>query len=72
MSSNPAAPGQPARKRIFITGAGSGLGKALALRFAADGWQVAATDVDLAAATQTLAEVVKAGGSGFADVCNVT
>ena len=72
MSSNPAAPGQQARKRIFITGAGSGLGKAVALRFAREGWQVAVTDVDLAAATQTLAEVIKAGGSGFADVCNVT
>lgn len=72
MSSNPVAPGGQARKRVFITGAGSGLGKALALRFAADGWQVAVTDVDLAAATQTLAEVIKAGGSGFADTCNVT
>ena len=72
MSSNPVAPGGQASKRVFITGAGSGLGKALALRFAADGWQVAVTDVDLAAATQTLAEVTSAGGSGFADVCNVT
>ena len=72
MSSNPAAQGQQARKRIFITGAGSGLGKAVALRFAREGWQVAVTDVDPAAATQTLAEVVAAGGSGFADVCNVT
>jgi NAD(P)-dependent dehydrogenase (short-subunit alcohol dehydrogenase family) len=72
VSSNPAASSQQARKRIFITGAGSGLGKAVALRFAREGWQVAATDVDLAAATQTLAEVVAAGGSGFADVCNVT
>lgn len=72
MSSNPAAPGQQARKRVFITGAGSGLGKAVALRFAREGWQVAVTDVDLAAATQTLAEVIAAGGSGFADVCNVT
>ncbi len=72
MSSNPAASGQQARKRVFITGAGSGLGKALALRFAADGWRVAVTDVDLAAATQTLSEVLSAGGSGFADVCNVT
>ena len=72
MSSNPAESGQQARKRVFITGAGSGLGKALALRFAADGWRVAVTDVDLAAASQTLSEVLSTGGSGFADVCNVT
>ena len=72
MSSNPATPGQQAGKRIFITGAGSGLGKALALRFARDGWRVAVTDLDLASATQTLSEVLAAGGSGFADICDVT
>ena len=33
-------------KRILITGAGSGLGQATAIRFAAAGWQVAVTDVD--------------------------
>ena len=72
MSSNPAARGQQARKRVFITGAGSGLGKALALRFAAAGWRIAVTDVDAAAAAQTLSEVISAGGSGFAEICNVT
>jgi len=72
VSSNPATPGQQAGKRIFITGAGSGLGKALALRFARDGWRVAVTDLDLASATQTLSEVLAAGGSGFADICDVT
>jgi NADP-dependent 3-hydroxy acid dehydrogenase YdfG len=32
--------------RILITGAGSGLGKAMATRFAKDGWRVLVTDVD--------------------------
>jgi NADP-dependent 3-hydroxy acid dehydrogenase YdfG len=32
--------------RILITGAGSGLGKAMATRFARDGWRVLVTDVD--------------------------
>src|ERR1700758_3992671 len=59
-------------KRIFITGAGSGLGKALALRFARDGWRVAATDLKLETVEQTLKEVQAAGGSGFAMVCDVT
>jgi NAD(P)-dependent dehydrogenase (short-subunit alcohol dehydrogenase family) len=59
-------------KRIFITGAGSGLGKALALRYAREGWRVAATDLKLDSVEQTLEEVQAAGGSGFAMVCDVT
>jgi len=62
----------PTGKRIFITGAGSGLGKALALRFARDGWRVAVTDLNPAGAEQTLLEVIDAGGSGFAESCDVT
>ncbi|HWY25295.1 MAG TPA: SDR family oxidoreductase [Nevskia sp.] len=68
MSTKPAQDG----KRIFITGAGSGLGKALALRFAREGWRVAATDLKLETVEQTLKEVQAAGGSGFAMVCDVT
>ena len=30
-------------KKIWITGASSGIGKALALKFASEGWQVAAS-----------------------------
>jgi NAD(P)-dependent dehydrogenase (short-subunit alcohol dehydrogenase family) len=33
-------------KTIFITGAGSGIGKAVAEKFAGEGWTIAATDVN--------------------------
>ena len=36
-------------KTIFITGAGAGIGRAAAEKFAAEGWTVAATDVNGAA-----------------------
>lgn len=61
-----------AARRVFITGAGSGLGRALALRFAREGFRVAVTDVRLAAAEETLALIEAAGGTGFAMACNVT
>ena len=59
-------------RRILITGAGSGLGKSLALLFARNGWKVAATDMQLATAQETLAEIKKLGAQGLADTLEVT
>lgn len=58
-------------KRAVITGAGSGLGRALALRLAADGWRVAVTDVDEDRARDTLEAVRAVGGDGLAQRCDV-
>jgi NAD(P)-dependent dehydrogenase (short-subunit alcohol dehydrogenase family) len=44
-------------KTILITGAGSGIGRAAANRFAAEGWVVAATDVNGAALDALRAEI---------------
>lgn len=52
-------------KRIAITGAGSGLGRELALRYARDGWRVTVSDIDLARAESVAAEVRTAGGEAF-------
>lgn len=56
-------------KRILITGAGSGLGQALALRFAKHGMQVACVDINLERAQDTLASLSGNGHAVFsADV----
>jgi NAD(P)-dependent dehydrogenase (short-subunit alcohol dehydrogenase family) len=58
-------------KRILITGAGSGLGQALALRFAKHGMQVACVDINLERAQGTLASLSGEGHAVFsADVSN--
>ncbi len=59
-------------KRVVITGAGSGLGRALALRFARDGWRIAIADLNEARMQETLAQVIQAGGSGIIQHCNVS
>ena len=61
----------PARTAI-VTGAASGLGRALCRRLARDGWEVAVCDIDEAGATETLALVREAGGRGHVEVFDVT
>lgn len=53
-------------RRIAITGAGSGLGRALALRFAREGWRVAVTDIQTGRARRVAGEVNEAGGQALA------
>lgn len=61
-------------KTIAITGAGSGFGAAIAHQYAANGWTVAVTDIDLARAESTLAELAQAfpGFKGLAFKLDVT
>ena len=49
-------------RMAVVTGAGSGLGQAIALRLAADGAAVAAVDLDHAAAKETARQIEAAGG----------
>src|SRR5689334_707607 len=55
-----------------VTGAGSGIGRTVALRFAAEGASVACVDIDGEAAATTVAEIASAGGRARAYGCDVS
>jgi NAD(P)-dependent dehydrogenase (short-subunit alcohol dehydrogenase family) len=54
-----------------VTGAGAGLGRAYAMRLAADGAVVAVIDVDVAGAAETVASIERDGGSARSFVADV-
>jgi meso-butanediol dehydrogenase / (S,S)-butanediol dehydrogenase / diacetyl reductase len=59
------------KKVILITGAGAGIGRAAALRFAVEGATVIAVDWDAAAAEETAGMVRSAGGRAEAEAADV-
>jgi NAD(P)-dependent dehydrogenase (short-subunit alcohol dehydrogenase family) len=58
--------GRLAGKRTIVTGAGSGIGRASAKKFAAEGASVLAIDRDGAAVEATVAEIVESRGEAIA------
>jgi 3-oxoacyl-[acyl-carrier protein] reductase len=59
-------------KVSIITGAGQGIGRATAQKFAAEGAQVAVCDINLPAARETVALIQQAGGEAVAFCVDVT
>jgi NAD(P)-dependent dehydrogenase (short-subunit alcohol dehydrogenase family) len=62
----------PSRPRAVITGAASGLGRALALDLAARHARILVADVDTEGAEETVRLVVRAGGEASATRCDVS
>ncbi len=60
------------RKRVVITGAGSGLGRAMSIEFAKLGWRVCISDINPERAEQTRTLVEKSGGTPLVIDCDVT
>ena len=58
-------------KTAVITGAGSGIGKAIAIAFAKQGAHVEVLDLDESAAAEVVAEIKDSGGSATASACDV-
>jgi 3-hydroxybutyrate dehydrogenase len=56
----------------IVTGAASGIGKAIALRYAREGGKVAIADLNKAAAQQVADEIKDAGGTAMAVAMDVT
>lgn len=59
-------------KVAYVTGAGHGIGRAIALRLAAEQALVVVSDVDADAARSVSDEISRAGGIAMATTCDVT
>ncbi len=59
-------------KSVVVTGAGSGIGRATAKRFASEGARVLVTDVNVDGAAETVKQITDAGGDAASSRCDVS
>ena len=60
------------KRAAIVTGAGGGIGKAVAMGLAAEGARVVVNDINQANAGKTVEEIRSAGGTAEAFICNVS
>ena len=60
-----------ANRVVLVTGAGSGIGRAAALRIAAEGGSLHCLDVNQTGLDETLALIAAAGGEAAAQLCDI-
>jgi NAD(P)-dependent dehydrogenase (short-subunit alcohol dehydrogenase family) len=59
-------------KAALVTGAGSGIGRGIALMFAAEGARVTAADVDRSGGEATVREIAEAGGQAHFEYADIS
>jgi 2-hydroxycyclohexanecarboxyl-CoA dehydrogenase len=59
-------------KTAIVSGAGSGIGRSIALRLASEGITVGVFDINLNSANETVTAIEAAGGKGLAVACDIT
>lgn len=59
-------------RTALVTGAGSGIGRAIAIRLAKEGMPVAVLDINVESANKVVGEITSSGGQAIAEPCDIT